>query len=495
MSQAGVIDIPLDVAINYVTNVGTAIASGGTLNIVGGSGITTSAVGNVITITNTGGSGTVTSVSGTANQVAVATGTTTPVISLVGPYTPSTYTTHGVLIGEGTSSITALGAGTAGQVLQSGGASSDPAYSTTTYPATNAINTLLYASSANVMSALATANNGVLLTSGTGVPSIGTATVAVGGTGDNSFTAYMPICGGTSTTGALQSVATGTQYYPLCYNTASSLPTFQLLPLAGGGTGAAITASNGGIFYSNATTGALLSGTATAGQLLLSGASTTPSWSTSTYPTTNAINTLLYASAANTMSALATVDGGTLVTSSSGLPEWLAAVASGSVLASAGTSTPPAWSSTITLTSVTFGSGSALSTYSTGTWTPAYGNTSSSPTVTYSSQVGRYTEIGSGVLVTGHMILTAYTAGSGNSEMTGLPFTSGNTSNEASTLNIQMQNITFPASTNGFSGRVAANTTTAIFDGQVSASSLSAVTAADGSATADVVCSGWYSTV
>lgn len=143
-------------------------------------------------------SGTVTSVSGTANQVAVATGTTTPVISLIGPYTPATYTAHGVLIGEGTSSIVALAAGSAGQVLQSGGASADPAYSTATFPATatgtgtllradgtnwvattstypntNAVSTLLYASATNVMSALATANNSVVLTNATGVPSLG----------------------------------------------------------------------------------------------------------------------------------------------------------------------------------------------------------------------------------------------------------------------------------------------------------------------------------
>ena len=162
--------------------------------------------GNVLTSNGAGAlptwqasatSGTVTSVSGTANQVSVANGTTTPVISLIGPYTPATYTAHGVLIGEGTSSIAALGSGSAGQVLQSGGASADPAYSTATYPATasgtgtlliadgtnwsattstypntNAINTLLYASSANVMSALATANSGVLVTDGSGVPSI-----------------------------------------------------------------------------------------------------------------------------------------------------------------------------------------------------------------------------------------------------------------------------------------------------------------------------------
>lgn len=99
--------------------------------------------GNVLTSDGTDwtsaapiGTGTVTNVSGTVDQVAVANGTTTPVISLVGPYTPATYTAHGVLIGESNTSIVALGAGTAGQVLQSGGPSADPAYSTATYPST-----------------------------------------------------------------------------------------------------------------------------------------------------------------------------------------------------------------------------------------------------------------------------------------------------------------------------------------------------------------------
>jgi hypothetical protein len=57
-----------------------------------------------------------------------------------------------------------------------------------------------------------------------------------------------------------------------------------LLPLANGGTNAALTASNGGIFYSTATAGAILSGTATARQILLSGLSSAPAWSTATYP-------------------------------------------------------------------------------------------------------------------------------------------------------------------------------------------------------------------
>lgn len=42
---------------------------------------------------------------------------------------------------------------------------------TSTYPDTNAVSTLLYASSANVMGALATANTGVLTTNSSGVPS------------------------------------------------------------------------------------------------------------------------------------------------------------------------------------------------------------------------------------------------------------------------------------------------------------------------------------
>jgi hypothetical protein len=137
MSQSGTIindsSIPVDVPTSFVTGSGTAIPAAHTINVLGAGNATTSAAGNTITITASGG---VTSVSGTTNQVAVANGTTTAVVSLVGPYTPATYTAHGVLIGEGTSSIAALAAGTAGQVLQSGGASADPSYSTATYPST-----------------------------------------------------------------------------------------------------------------------------------------------------------------------------------------------------------------------------------------------------------------------------------------------------------------------------------------------------------------------
>jgi hypothetical protein len=71
------------------------------------------------------------------------------------------------------------------------------------------------------------------------------------------------------------------------------------LGLTRGGTAASLTASNGGIVYSTASALAILSGTATANQALLSGSSTTPAWSTATYPATTTINRLLYSSSTN----------------------------------------------------------------------------------------------------------------------------------------------------------------------------------------------------
>jgi len=57
--------------------------------------------------------------------------------------------------------------------------------------------------------------------------------VAGGGSGVSSHTAYMPICGGTTTTGAVQSVATGSPGNVLTYVSSSALPTWQA---ASGGT-------------------------------------------------------------------------------------------------------------------------------------------------------------------------------------------------------------------------------------------------------------------
>jgi len=62
----------------------------------------------------------------------------------------STLTDHGVLLGSGTGAITSLGEASTGQIL-TGVTSSDPTWTTATYPATVAIGDVLVASAANVI--------------------------------------------------------------------------------------------------------------------------------------------------------------------------------------------------------------------------------------------------------------------------------------------------------------------------------------------------------
>jgi hypothetical protein len=106
-------------------------------------------------------------------------------------------TQYDVLVGGAGNTISSVGPGTAGQVLQSGGGSANPAYSTATYPATagtsgtvltsngtNFVNTsatypssttaneILYSSASNTVSQITAADNGVLITSAAGVPSL-----------------------------------------------------------------------------------------------------------------------------------------------------------------------------------------------------------------------------------------------------------------------------------------------------------------------------------
>jgi hypothetical protein len=90
-----------------------------------GISITTGAGTASRVVANTG----VTSNIGTANQVAVSGATGVVTISLIGPYTPATYTAHGILLGEGTSSIVPTAVMTNGQVLV-GSTGADPAPAT-----------------------------------------------------------------------------------------------------------------------------------------------------------------------------------------------------------------------------------------------------------------------------------------------------------------------------------------------------------------------------
>jgi hypothetical protein len=116
------------------------------------------------------------------------------------------------------------------------------------------------------------------------------------------------------------------------------------LPLASGGTNANLTATNGAVAYSTSSALAF-SAVGSSGQLFRSTGAGTPGWttatypstatsagttlradgtnwsvSTTTYPDTNAINTIPYASSANVFGSIAAQNNGVLQTSASGVP-------------------------------------------------------------------------------------------------------------------------------------------------------------------------------
>lgn len=75
----------------------------------------------------------------------------------------------GIFYSTATAGAILSGTATAGQIPRSG-SNAAPSWSTATYPATTTINRLLFSSTANVISDLATANSSMLSTNSTGVP-------------------------------------------------------------------------------------------------------------------------------------------------------------------------------------------------------------------------------------------------------------------------------------------------------------------------------------
>jgi trimeric autotransporter adhesin len=99
--------------------------------------------------------------------------------------------------------------------------------------------------------------------------------------------------------------------------------------------------------------------TATAGQVLQSsGVAADPVFSTATYPTTTTINQLLYSSAANTVSGLATANKAVITTTSAGIPVATALATDGQLIIGSTAGAPAAASITSSDSSVTITPGS-----------------------------------------------------------------------------------------------------------------------------------------
>lgn len=225
--------------------------------IYAGAGVWTevvSATGNVLSVT------------GTANQILASPTTGNVVLSLIGPYTPATYTAHGVLIGEGTSSIVATAAGTAGQVLTSGGASADPTWTTATYPSTATAGTLIAATATNVIGQIPDVAVGQLLASG-GVGVIPAYTASPSVTGNmTAATGFVATTAGSGIT-LNATTASGAASGPVVLNSRAGKVTFTSVSIAAAAdltltmTNSAITNSSTQVIYSlaGATTGSALS--------------------------------------------------------------------------------------------------------------------------------------------------------------------------------------------------------------------------------------------
>lgn len=186
-------------------------------------------------------------------------------------FTGVTVTQFDVLVAAAANGITSVGPGTAGQVLQSGGAASNPAYSTPTYPS------------------ISGTSGKVLISNGT----------------NNVYST--PTFPNASATAGKFIQSDGTNWL-------ASTPT---LPTTAGTTGTILRSDGTNLVNT-----------------------------TSTYPNTNAVSTLLYASSANVMAALATANDGVLITSNTGVPSWLAAGTTGQVL-TATTGSPATWATPI----------------------------------------------------------------------------------------------------------------------------------------------------
>ena len=263
--------------------------------------------------------------------------------------------------------------------------------------------------------------------------------VAEGGTGAGTFTSHGVLLG--NTTSAITATAAGTTGQILTGITGSA-PTFQspaassitITGDSGGGlTGNSFTFTGGttGLTFAGSGTTETLGGTLVVanggtGAATLTGVLTGNSTSAVTASTVTQ-NGVLYGGASNAVSSTGVGATGTVLVGT--------------------TSSAPSYSATPTLTSITFGSGSALSNYVTNTgYTPTLLGGSTAGATTYNIQQGYYTRIGNLIHVDFSIQITAAT-GTGNMQIS-LPFTATSATNYIASgpVSVQGGSYTWPAS-------------------------------------------------
>jgi hypothetical protein len=202
---------------------------------------------------------------GTASQITTTGSGSTVTFALAGPYTPATYTAHGVLVGEGSSSIAATTAGTNGQVLI-GSTGADPAFGTVTSSgSTITITGGAHSLNLDIAAPVTVPNGGTGATTLTGVLTGNGASAVTA----NAVTNHGVVIGGASNAvSSLTAAATGT----VLAGSTGADPAFTASPSVTGSVtaGTGLIATTGGLTVSAG--GAAITGTTT---INTSGASVT----------------------------------------------------------------------------------------------------------------------------------------------------------------------------------------------------------------------------
>lgn len=197
--------------------------------------------------------------------------------------------------------------------------------------------------------------------------------------------------------------------------------------------------TNNAINVATAATGKYLQG---------AGVGTAPTFSTATLPSTaTGTGTILRADGTNWVATTATYPATTtafqlLVSTATSVVGGLTAGSTGQVLTGV-SGAVPAFSATPSVTSITFGSGSALSTYTGFTsYTPVLSFGGGSTGIVYATQTGYYSQIGNLVFVSVFIDLTNKGSSTGSASVT-LPVTPS--SSVPQVLTVRSGSITFGA--------------------------------------------------
>lgn len=234
-------------------------------------------------------------------------------------------------------------------------------------------------------------------------------------------------------------------------------------------TGSAVTQH--GVLVGGASNAVVSTSVGSTGQVLQANTGADPTYSTATYPSTaTATGTILRANGTNWVATTATYPTTTtafqlLASTSASVVGEITAGASSTVLVG-NSGAVPSFSATPTVTSITFGSGTALSIFQQGTFSPTVRGSSTAGTVAMGTQLGRYQKVGR--IVTVSIVATWTTIGTatGAVQINNLPFSLINDSNACTAPSLVTGGGGVALSMGGTTGAVPflqgnANTTTA----------------------------------